>query len=247
MTIKVSVIMPVYNGQEFIESSISSVIAQTYIHWELLIIDNGSTDDSLKIAMLYAQNDLRIKVLKCPVRGVSFARNMGIAKSTGRYIAFLDSDDTWRPQKLEIQLAIMQANDCALSHTSYIRRSVSNNLEKIRRVKSVETFDTMIKDNGMGCSTVVYDSQTLGKVYMPNLRKRQDWATWLKILSLDEMIYSIGIDELLTVYTVRNDSVSQTNRFGLIFYTFYVYRGAGLGIFNSLLKVFRYTLKKLRE
>lgn len=243
----VSVIMPVYNGQEFLSKSVDSVLKQTYRYWELLIIDNGSTDDTLELALSYAQFDSRIKTFNCKERGASFARNVGIANSSGHYIAFLDSDDIWLPRKLEVQIASMKAMDCVLSHTSYIRHTPHNGLDQFRRVKSIETFNTMLENNGMGCSTVVYDARSLGKVYMPNLQKRQDWATWLKILSKGTDIYSLGIDEFLTIYTVRENSISQSNRLGLIVYTFYVYRGAGLGILNSLLRVFVYSLKKLRE
>ena len=111
-----SIITPLYNGEEFIKDAVESVLAQTYENWELLVIDDGSADNGYNIVKEYSDKDKRIKLLKNEKNsGVTKTRNKGIESSEGRYIAFLDSDDMWQKEKLERQINFMKAHDAAIS------------------------------------------------------------------------------------------------------------------------------------
>ena len=243
---KVSVIVPCYNSAEFVQSCIDSVLSQHYQNIELICVDDNSTDGTLKMLHEMSGKDARLKVLQNVGKGVAAARNMGIQNATGRFLAFLDSDDYWFPNKLDRHISFMIRNNAALSHTSYVRLNKIENKEEIRHCDSHENLKSMLKNNGMGCSTVIYDTAYIGKVLMPNLRKRQDWATWLSILSKNPDMESLGLDEILTRYNIRPGSVSST-RYDLAFYTYLVYRSVGLNIVKSTLRTIHYTIRKLRK
>ena len=118
----VSVITPIYNNEDFLSETIESVLQQTYKEWELILIDDGSDDNSLLIAQKYESDDTRVHVLQMSKNsGMAESINYGCTKATGQYIAFLDSDDVWLPSKLEEQLQFMKKKDCAISCTSYIQ------------------------------------------------------------------------------------------------------------------------------
>lgn len=243
---KVSVIVPCYNSELFLESCVDSVLSQRYQNIELICVDDNSNDGTWSLLQEMSAKDVRIKVLQNPGKGVASARNLGIQFASGRYIAFLDSDDFWFPNKLYHQINHMIKNKAALSHTSYVRVSEDDGKQEIRHCRSRENLNSMLKNNGMGCSTVIYDTRLLGKVFMPNLTKRQDWATWLRILSEKPDNVSYGLDEVLTRYTIRSGSVSST-RYDLVFYTFLVYRSLGLNVLESILRTIEYTIKKVRN
>lgn len=240
----VSVIMPCYNSEFFLQSSIDSVLTQQYKNIELICIDDNSSDGTFKLLLDISKEDERVKVLRNPLKGVASARNHGIEFASGRYIAFLDSDDFWFPNKLSRHINFMIKNKASLSHTSYVR--LNKDEEDIRHCQSRETLNSMLKNNGMGCSTVIFDTFCIRKVLMPNLTKRQDWATWLSILSDNSDIVSLGLDEVLTGYNIRSGSVSST-RYDLAYYTFLVYRSVGLNVVESILRTINYTIKKIRN
>ena len=218
----VSIITPSYNSAQFIAQTINSVLAQTYTHWELLITDDCSTDDTCAIVERYAVNDKRIKLLRLSTnQGAGVARNSSIKRAQGRYIAFCDSDDCWYPDKLEKQLAFMTDRDCALSYTSYMTSDESGGHTGIVICRRRETLFLMLCDDGMGCLTVIYDTHKVGKVLMPSLRKRQDWGLWLKLLKLCRVAY--GMKEPLAVYRIRKNSISRKKN-ALIKYNLAVYR-----------------------
>ena len=127
-----SIITPLYNGEEFIRDAVESVLAQTYENWELLVIDDGSSDNGYNIVKEYSDNDKRIKLLKNEKNsGVTKTRNKGIEASDGRYIAFLDSDDMWHREKLEKQLNFMNNKNAAISCTAYARVDRAGNEKKV--------------------------------------------------------------------------------------------------------------------
>jgi len=223
MKCDVSVIMPLYNAQAYLADAIESVLSQTFHVWELLIVDDASTDDSLMIAKAYAGNDTRIRVIEQKENGgAAVARNRGIEEARGRYIAFLDCDDMWMPQKLEKQVAFMQQHDIALSYTGYY--SISEEEGKIIKeigVPSRTDYHELLKQNTIGCLTAMYDSRELGKVFMPDLRKRQDYALWLKILK--QIPCAMGIEEPLAYYRIRKNSLS-ANKIRSSLYNWKMYR-----------------------
>src|SRR5690606_21976023 len=168
-----SVIMPCYNARRFIGRSIESVINQTFQNWELVIIDDGSVDDTPEyIKEHYADGDRRIRLLKLERNsGAAVARNTGIKHAAGRFIAFLDSDDTWDPDKLRLQLAFMKEQQHPFTFTGYRRICGGRELNEVGTPEKVN-YEQLLKTNIIGCLTVIYDTQALGKVYMPLIRKR---------------------------------------------------------------------------
>lgn len=219
----VSVIMPSYNSAEYIAQSIESVIKQTYPHWELLITDDCSTDNTVEIVKQYAQKDNRIKLFVLKENsGAAVARNNSIKEAQGRYIALLDSDDLWLPEKLEKQLAFMQNNGYEFCYSScliFYNDSKKDYGLSISRRK--EDFNSIKRVDRIPALTTIYDTKNIGKIYMPNLRKRQDWA--FKIQILQKCKYAYGMKEPLAIYRVREGSLSK-KKLGLFKYHIAVYR-----------------------
>ncbi len=204
----VSIIMPNYNSDLFIAESIESIFAQTYENWELILVDDLSTDNSINVIETLIADDKRIKLIKLSKNsGPAVARNIAIKESKGRYIAFLDSDDLWMPEKLSKQLIFMQKHNITLSFTSYYHiEEDSETIINSIRVPSKVDYNELLKKNIIGCLTVMLDTEKLGKVYMQDIRKRQDYALWLGILK--KVPYAYGLDEMLGYYRVRANSVS---------------------------------------
>jgi len=204
----VSIITPLYNSEDFIAETIDSVLAQSYTNWEMIIVDDISSDTSIKIVEAYIAKDNRIKLIKQEKNlGPAVARNRAIKEAKGKYIAFLDSDDYWDASKLEKQVTFMQENMLALSYTSYYR--VDEEEGKIideQVAKKSINYHELLKQNSIGCLTAIYDREILGTRYMPEIIKRQDYALWLDILK--EIPFSKGLEEPLAYYRVRNSSVS---------------------------------------
>ena len=216
----VSVIMPCYNAADYIGETIESVLAQTYENWELLIVDDGSTDDSLSVIARY--NDPRIRVLKTAENsGAAVARNVAIEAAHGRFMAFLDSDDLWHPEKLSEQLTFMQEHGCALSFTHYY---FDRDGELSEFAPSSDTYDykTILKHNYMACPTVIYDTERVGKVYMPtDAIKREDVGCWLCILRTGEVAHCLH--KCLTTVKIHAGSVS-FKKTQMIKYQWHLYR-----------------------
>ncbi len=204
----VSIIMPSYNSKIFLPETIDSVLAQTFKEWELIIVDDCSQDDSNKVIEGYMKCCEKIKLIKLDTNsGPAIARNRAIEEAKGRYIAFLDSDDLWTPDKLSKQISFMQEHDVALSYTGYYRIEEESGeiIDQISVPKKVN-YRELLKQNIIGCLTAIYDTQKIGKIYMPHIRKRQDFGLWLNILK--KIPYAYGIDEPLAYYRVRRTSVS---------------------------------------
>lgn len=217
----VSIIMPSYNSALFIGMSIESILSQTYKNWELLITDDCSTDNSREIIKRYAALDSRIKLLELTENsGAGVARNNSIKIAKGRFIAFCDSDDRWFPEKLEKQLWYMNEKGCAMSYTSYMMCDEQNKITGIVVCRKLESVKSMIKDDKIGFLTLIYDITKVGKIYMPKLRKRQDWALKLKILQKCGIAY--GMKEPLAYYRKHTGSISDNKR-SLIKYNILVY------------------------
>ncbi|UFH59369.1 glycosyltransferase family 2 protein [Sulfurovum mangrovi] len=204
----VSIITPSYNSEKFIAQTIEAVLDQTYNNWEMIIVDDQSTDNSVKLIDAYAQKDTRIKCIVLEENsGPAVARNRAIEEAQGRYIAFLDADDLWMPQKLEKQIAFMQKENIALSYTGYYRFEQSKDQIKDEITVPLKVdYHELLKQNIIGCLTAVYDTGILGKVTMPLIRKRQDFGLWLKILK--EVPYAYALQEPLAYYRIHTDSIS---------------------------------------
>ncbi|MGY5393441.1 glycosyltransferase family 2 protein [Acinetobacter sp. NigerLNRRAM0016] len=222
LEMRVSIITPSYNSAEFIEKTINSVLLQTYTNWEMLIIDDCSTDDSIGLIQSYIDKDARIKLIQLQKNsGAAVARNKGIQNAQGRFIAFLDSDDSWCYDKLEKQVHFMLENGYAFTYTAYHKvNELGENIGNMYIPDKVN-YHQLLKTCIIGCLTAMYDVHKLGKMDFPLIRKRQDFALWLKILRYEPFAY--GLQEDLASYTVRSDSIS-ANKFKAAQYNWYLYR-----------------------
>ena len=188
----VSVITPVYNSEKYISDHIKSVQNQTYSNWELILVDDCSSDHSAALINSFQKNDSRIKYFRLEKNsGAGIARNKGIELAQGQYIAFLDSDDQWFPKKLERQLNFMQKNSYYFTFTDYdMVDEKGQRLAKQVKCKSRVTYKSALYKNPIGCLTVIYDVDFFGKQYMPSIRKRQDYALWLNLLKKNQWVRS---------------------------------------------------------
>ncbi|PGO26564.1 glycosyl transferase [Bacillus cereus] len=230
---QISIIVPTYNASRFIEETIHSVLNQSFQDWELIIIDDCSTDDTVQKLNEFRKIDqrIRVKVLE-ENSGAAIARNTGINMASGRYIAFLDSDDLWVPRKLETQLNFMKENNVAFSFTGYeIITESGEKTGKIIHVPKNINYQGLLKNTIIGCLTVMIDTQQVGKIQMPNLRTRQDTATWLSILKRGFEAY--GLDEVLSKYRKVENSIS-SKKIKMARMNWKLYREVeGLSIFKS--------------
>lgn len=219
----VSIITPSYNSAPFIAETIKSVLAQTYTHWEMIIVDDCSSDTSCNLIEEYANKDSRIKLLKLERNsGAAVARNKAMEFAQGRYMAFLDSDDLWMSDKLERQLNYMRLHDYAFTCTSYTKIDENgNSLNYIVKTLPRINYNRILLDCPVGNSTVMYDVNKMGKFEVPNIRKRNDDALWLQMLRKEKYLY--GMSDVLMKYRLRRNSIS-SNKFSLIKYHWYLYR-----------------------
>lgn len=215
----VSIITPSYNSSIFIKETINSVLAQSYQNWEMIIVDDVSSDNSIQVIEKFIVNDNRIKLIQLEKNsGAAVVRNKAIEIAEGKYIAFLDSDDLWLPEKLEKQIEFMEKNNSALSYSNYnLIDEEGNDLNIIKNPISKITYKEQLKENQIGCLTAIYDQEKLGKIYMPLIRKRQDYGLWLNILK--KIDHADKIDEVLAIYRVRKNSIS-SNKFEMLKYNF---------------------------
>lgn len=217
-----SVITPLFNCADYLGRTVDSVVAQTFSDWEMIMVDDHSTDNTVELAREYAEKDARIKVIRLGKNcGAAVARNKAIELARGRYIAFLDSDDQWMPHKLETQLRFMQENNVAFSYTAYEKINEQGEVVGTVNVPDRVSYSDLLKVCSIGCLTAMYDTHRLGKIYMPDIRKRQDLGLWLRILKKERCAY--GIQQVLGRYQLRSGSIS-ANKFSAAQYTWRLYR-----------------------
>lgn len=222
LTDKVSIITANYNSESYVEKTIKSILEQSHKNWELIIVDDNSTDDSIKIIDKYLKVDNRIKLIKLLKNsGAGVARNKAIEYASGKYIAFLDSDDYWHSEKLTIQIAFMKKHKCNISYGSYYL--IDENGDSTGYYVSAPralTLKDMLKNDYIGFLTFMYDAENIGKFYMPIMRKRQDWI--YKIIILQNKETALGIETPLAYYRKGHQSLSN-NKIKLIKFNFSVY------------------------
>lgn len=210
---RVSIICPVYNVEKYLEDTIKSVLSQTYPHWELLlIIDANSSDASRSLAHKWSSQDPRILVLESnSQKGVATNRNQGILKSTGDYIAFLDSDDLWLPQKLEKQVLFMNSQRIDFSYHSYQQINPDGQiLPLIRHAPKQINYTSLLKTNAIGCLSVMVRSSLIKHhSFRPNL-PHEDFLLWLELLK--ETPQAQGLNEVLAYYRVLPQSRSSNKK-----------------------------------
>ncbi len=229
----ISIITPSFNCEKFIADTIKSVINQTYKNWELIIVDDCSTDDSVKIINDFVDKDNRIKLIKLIENsGPAVARNKAIEVAKGDYMAFLDSDDLWVSVFLKKSVEAVQ-NTEGFVFSSYHRydKNLNPYLKDFIVPLRVNYYD-ILKTNSISCLTAFIDIKKLGKIQMPKILYRQDMGLWLKYLK--KINYAIGIQEPLAIYRIRKESHSR-NKVNLLRYQWYFYRNIEqLNVFKSL-------------
>ena len=221
---QVSIITPCYNASRFISQTIDSVLTQTFTDWEMIIVDDGSKDDSSDIVEKYVKKDSRIRLIQQPNGGSANARNHGIREATGRYIALLDADDLWLPQFLEKQIEFMKEKKAICVYSSYKRIDEnSNEILKPLICRPFVNYKKMQITNFIGCLTGLYDSSKYGKKYLDEKLKsiRDDYAYWLEIVKLENAAY--GNPEVLACYRVIKSSTTG-NKLKLVKKQFWFYR-----------------------
>ena len=242
----VSIIMPNYNSEKFVEQSIQSVIDQSYGNWELIIVDDCSSDNSVNLIKKFS--DPRIKLIQNQENcGAALSRNNAIEVSNGRWIAFLDSDDLWERDKLQIQLSFMSEKNSVFSCSAYQVIDENGNVVSNYDVKKNEFFyKDILKHCSVGCLTAVYDKEKLGKILMPvEAEKREDFACWLKILKNGEKVDFLH--QSLGRYRKSTGSVS-ANKFKMIKYQWRVYRKVEkINFFSSLYYLVCWAFAGLRK
>lgn len=220
----VSVIMPTYNCRKYIAQSIDSVINQTISDWEIQIVDDCSTDNTYEVLMPYIKKYSNIHYYKLSENsGPAVARTEAIKRATGKYIAFLDSDDLWYPDKLEKQIAFMEKTGTNFSCTAY--ECMNSNGESLGYAlippKKTSYKSCIRLSNPIGNLTVMYDQSLLGKFEVPMIKKRNDFALWLQILKV--VPYCYGMEEVLGAYRLGREGSVSSNKLKQIKYHWQLY------------------------
>lgn len=244
----VSIITPSYNTADYIEETINSVINQTYKNWELIIVDDCSTDNTDEVVRNFLK-DKRVKYLKnVKNSGAAISRNKALLEAKGEYIAFLDSDDIWEKDKLKKQVDFMVKNNYSFSYTSY---EIIN--EKSKKIGKLVTGPKKITKAGMynfcwpGCLTVMYNQEKIGLIQIENLAKNNDYAIWLKAIKKSDCYL---LNENLARYRIREGSISRSSKIKLIKHHYILYRkgekkNCAMAVFLTIRNLFFGLLKKI--
>jgi len=241
----VSIIIPTYNTEKFIGDTLQSVQNQTYQNWEMILVDDASTDRTVSVIEEFAKNDSRIKLFKLEKNsGNGFARNIALEKASGKYIAYLDADDLWFPEKLEKQIQFLKANNLPFTFSFYDCIDEEGNSLKRRVEAPINlTYSKLFFCNYVGNLTAIYDADYFGKIILEATQKRQDWRLWLTILK--QIQVTKPVPEPLAFYRIRKDSIS-SSKFKLIKHNFGVYREFhGFNFVFSVLLMSRFLFTQL--
>lgn len=239
--------MPVYNGEKYIKLAINSVISQSYKDWNLIVVNDGSTDSTASIVQSFVEEDSRIKLIdNNGKKGAAGARNYGLSLSSGDYVAFIDCDDVWHSEKLKKQLDLMKKEGMDFSYTSYeIIDSNGANCKQNYIVPERISFKQMLKENFVGCSTVIISQKITNKYSFSTEFYHEDYCLWLQLLK--DGYNAIGCTEPLVKWRFIHGSRS-SNKFNsairrwniyrkhLCLSLFQSYKYFALYMFNGILK-----------
>ena len=243
----VSIITPCYNSELYIEDCVNSVIAQSYDKWEMIIVDDCSTDSSLEKIMLFSDIDSRIRIIKLEENhGASVARNIALEDANGSFIAFLDADDFWAPLKLERQINFMKKNNIAFSFTSYKITSQSGDItNNIVRAPKEISYNSYLKNTIIGCLTVIINRKITGSFKFPKIKSSHDMALWLEIMRRGYNAY--GLHTSYAFYRIVATS-NTANKLHAATDVWRVYRDIeNLSLFYSLFCFANYVINALKK
>ncbi len=243
----VSVIMPVHNGERYIEAAVRSVMNQSYKNWELFVIDDSSTDNTAAILDCLAAEDERVCFIKNPDNmGTAGTRNRGLELSKGDYVAFLDADDIWKPDKLELQLKKLVEEKADLVYSSY--DIVDEDGESVRSayiVSETATFEGLLKENIIGCSTVILTKELADKYKFVEDYYHEDYCLWLNILR--DGYKAVSCSQVLVEWRLITSSRSFDKRNSAI-YRWKIYREyLNLSFFKSVRLFFHYFVGGIKK
>lgn len=244
---KVSIVCAAYNCSKYLSKTIESVQAQNYLEWELIVVDDCSTDDTVEVAESYASEDRRVKVMSNDVNvGPARTRNNGIKAAEGKYLAFLDGDDFWEPDFISTSIDFLQTRGGVFCFSSYYR--VDEDLNPLYEPFIVPVrvnYNSILRTCPISCLTAFIDIEQTGKYYMPDIEKRQDYGLWLSILK--DVDYAYGIEKTLATYRIRKGSVSR-NKWKAMYYVWKVYRDVEkINLFKSAYLLGVYALNGVKK
>ena len=233
----VSIIMPSYNTGRFISETIESVFAQSYSNWELILVDDCSTDNTDEVVEDYLSDDRIYYIKNDKNSGAAISRNRALRAAKGKWIAFLDSDDLWEPDKLKKQIAFMEKHKYNFSYTEYIEidEDSTPNGKRVSGPKRI-TKHGMYNYCWMGCLTVMYNAEVVGLIQIEDIKKNNDYAMWLKVCKKANCYL---LNESLSRYRKRSGSISNLGYFELIKWHYRIFRhaemqGMLLSLFNTV-------------
>lgn len=239
----ISIIMPMHNSAAFVGEAIESVLAQSYREWELIIVDDESTDASVSIVEAYAQKDSRIRLFRNPkpIKMPSAPRNMGLSMAKGRYIAFLDSDDMWLPEKLTQQIPLMQNPQVAIVYSNYEKMTESGKKTgRVIKAPRQADYKKLLRGNVIGNLTGIYDKEKVGIVPFLNIH-HEDYAMWLSILKRGFIAQNTGT--VAARYRLSSSSVS-TDKYRVLSWQWNIYRNIEhISIMKSTIYFVSYAFK----
>lgn len=246
----VSIITPVYNSAMYLADTISSVINQTYPNWEHILVNDGSTDNSVHVIKEIAANESRVRLLHLPCNmGSGPARNLAIKEARGKYIAFLDSDDTWVPERLEKHVKFMMEHNLQVSHASYGYLTEKGEVFRTPYFVADHPVDYkyLLKRTDISCLTAIYDQEQIGKYYMPDLRRKQDYALWLAILKAGYNSVPYPRDEVLAYYRQRKGSATSKKWTLILKHYKFLRHQEKLGCIDSIRYTFHWAIGGLKK
>jgi teichuronic acid biosynthesis glycosyltransferase TuaG len=247
MNIFISVVIPAYNSERTIDKTISSVLNQSYDKFEIIIIDDGSQDNTVEVVNTIANKDKRIRLFRNEKNlGVSATRNRGISLAKGDWIAFLDSDDMWSTDKLEKQIKFINNNEhvnLLFTGSSFIDEN-NNPYSYVLKIPEEVKYKDLLKQNIISCSSVLVKKQCISGLKMERDDIHEDFAMWLQILKKEQ--YAYGINEPLLIYRLSKNSRSG-NKVKAARMTFMVYRYVGLSLFKSAYYMIFYISRSLMK
>ncbi len=239
----VSIIMPMHNSAKYVGEAIQSVVNQTYNNWELLVIDDASTDNSCDIVRGYVEQDHRVRLLfnDNHTGHPSSPRNLGVKCAKGRFIAFLDSDDMWFPDKLQQQIPLFEDENVAIVYSNYEKMSEDGNrANRVVKAPSFANYKVLLSGNVIGNLTGVYDEKKVGKVNFQYVH-HEDYVLWLSILKRG--FVAKNTNTTTAAYRIVSGSVS-SNKLKVLPWQWYVYRKVEhLGLFRSIYHFVNYAFK----
>lgn len=241
-----SVIMPVYNSEKYVSNAIESVLSQTYSNLELIIIDDCSTDNSICIINEYLNKDIRIKLLHNKTnKGCAFCRNIGVEKSCGEFIAFIDSDDIWLPSKVEQQIKFMSTNNTNMVYTSYVIVDSYGSEIKKRFIKDYIYISDLLKENSVIFSTTIFKSDCIRGINFQDKWYHEDYVFLLEYIKRYRFLS--GINDVLVKYRVHSQGRS-FNKLKAAGFRWRIYREyLQLGFLESFLYYVHYAINGWRK